>query len=311
MKNAVFLPVLLPLLLQSVPVTPVTVSTSSAIVKVEEHSEAKLSCEFKTEKEQNPRIEWKKMEEKGTSIVYFNDSFTGFYVGRAKIEGATITLQKVTLKDAAQYRCEVSANGDTLQLGEISVILKVLVPPHIPSCEIPSSALTGSAVILRCMDQYSNPPASYTWYKDKKSVFPPRHTNATYSVNKETGILTFHTVTTADTGLYHCEANNGVGKPKSCVGNHMTIDDLNVPGILAGIVVFCLIITSCTLGVCYAHRQGYFNRHRGRSFWIQQCHGVAHISSQNLNRSEDIPHAGYGPPSQNIQDFKHTQSFML
>lgn len=39
--------------------------------------EAKLSCEFKTEKDQNPRIEWKKMEEKGTSFVYFNGSFAG------------------------------------------------------------------------------------------------------------------------------------------------------------------------------------------------------------------------------------------
>lgn len=115
----------------------------------------------------------------------------------------------------------------------------------------------------------------------------------------------------ADAGLYHCEANNGVGKSKSCVGNHMTIgermllcvedqktypntyrlhvslvftfhkdfillfhelvgnalfshlsasDDLNVPGIVAGIVILCLVIFLCILGVCYAYRQGYFNR---------------------------------------------------
>lgn len=38
------------------------------------------------------------------------------------------------------------------------------------------------------------------------------------------------------------------------------LDDLNVPGIVAGIVILCLIICLCTLGVCYAHRQGYFNR---------------------------------------------------
>ncbi|XP_060755456.1 junctional adhesion molecule 2A [Neoarius graeffei] len=310
MKILAFLPALLFLLIQSVPVAPVTVTTSSPIVKVEEYSEAKLSCEFKTEKDQNPRIEWKK-KDTGTSFVYFNGTFIGSFVGRANIEGATITLQKVSLKDAGEYRCEISASGDKVQLGETSITLKVLVPPHVPSCEIPSSALTGSLVMLRCKDQYSIPPANYTWYKDKKPVFPSRHANATYSVNKKTGILTFHTVTIADAGLYHCEANNGVGKSKSCVGNHMTVDDLNVPGIVAGIVILCLIICLCTLGVCYAHRQGYFNRHRGRSFWIQQCHGVAHISSQNLNRSEDIPHAGYGPPSQNVQDFKHTQSFML
>ncbi|KAG7315680.1 hypothetical protein KOW79_020546 [Hemibagrus wyckioides] len=309
MKILVFLPVFL-LLIQIIPVAPVTVTTSSPIVKVEEYSEARLSCEFKTEKDQNPRIEWKK-KDTDTSFVYFNNNFTGPFMGRAKIEGATITLQKVMLKDAGEYRCEVSASLDLVQLGETNVTLKVLVPPHTPSCDIPSSALTGSGVVLRCRDKYSIPPASYTWYKDKKPVFQPRHANATYSVNEKTGILQFHTVSIADAGLYHCEANNGVGKSKSCEGNHMRIDDLNVPGIVAGIVILCLVISLCILGVCYAHRQGYFNRHRGRSFWIQQCHGVAHISSQNLNRSEDIPHAGYGPPSQNVQDFKHTQSFML
>ncbi|XP_046694385.1 junctional adhesion molecule 2A isoform X2 [Silurus meridionalis] len=286
MKIAVFLSVLLALLIHSVPVTPVTVSSSSPIVKVEENSEAKLSCEFKTEKDKKPRIEWKK-KDKNTFFVFYNDTFKGPFVGRAKIEGATITLQKVTLKDAGEYRCEVSASEDTTQLGETSITLNVLVPPHVPSCVIPSSALTGSAVELRCMDEYSIPPASYTWYKDKKPVIPVRHANATYTVNKDTGILMFHAVTIADTGLYHCEANNGVGKSKSCKGSQMKIDDLNVPGIVAGIVILCLVLTLCILGAFYAYRQGYFNRHRGS------------------------PHAGYGPPSQNIQDFRHTQSFML
>ncbi|KAF5902605.1 junctional adhesion molecule B isoform X1, partial [Clarias magur] len=298
MKTAVFPPVFLLLLMHSAPVAPVTVTTSNPTVKVEEHLVATLSCDFKTEKDQNPRIEWKK-KDKDTSFVYYNGSFTEPFMGRATIKGATIELQKVRLTDAGEYRCEVSASSDEITLGEATIILNVLVPPHTPSCVIPSSALTGSVVVLQCEDKHSIPPARYTWYKDKKPVFPPPHGNATYSVNKQTGTLTFHAVTIADTGLYHCEANNGVGKSKSCVGNHMMIDDLNVSAIVAGIVILCLIIGLCTLGACYAHRHGYFNRHRGRSFWIQQCHGVAHISSQNLNRSEDIPHAGYGPPSQN------------
>ncbi|KAL7845867.1 hypothetical protein AOLI_G00240590 [Acnodon oligacanthus] len=300
---------LLLLLLHSFPVAPVTVSTTQSKVEVQENSDAVLSCLFKTEKDQNPRIEWKK-KDNGISMVYFEGNFTGPFKGRAKIEGATVTLYKVQLKDAGQYRCEVSAAADSVQLGETNVTLKVLVPPHVPFCEIPSSALTGSLVELRCSDQYSIPPAVYTWYKDKKPLSSPR-VNATYTINRNTGILTFQTVTRADAGQYHCEARNGVGQPKSCVGNHMTIDDLNITAIIAGIVVLCLVISVCTLGACYAHRQGYFSRHRGRSFWIPQCHGAAHISSQNLNRTEDIPHAGYGSPPQDTQDFKHTQSFML
>lgn len=47
-------------------------------------------------------------------------------MGRAKIEGATITLQKVTRKDAGEYRCEVSASADSVQLGEINITLNVL-----------------------------------------------------------------------------------------------------------------------------------------------------------------------------------------
>uniref|UniRef100_A0A3B1J8Z2 Junctional adhesion molecule 2a n=1 Tax=Astyanax mexicanus TaxID=7994 RepID=A0A3B1J8Z2_ASTMX len=249
------IPVLL-LLLYCNLVRPVTVSTTKSTVEVQENSDAVLSCLFKTERDLNPRIEWKKKDTE-VSFVYFERNFTGAYRGRAKIDGATVTLRKVTLKDAGEYRCEVSASDDSIKLGETNVTLKVLVPPHTPFCEIPSSALTGSLVQLRCSDQYSIPPAVYTWYKDKKEL-KSQHSNFTF--NKNTGILTFQTVTRGDTGQYHCEARNGVGQPKSCVGNHMKIDDLNVPAIIAGIVVMCLVISVCILGAWYAHRQGYFSR---------------------------------------------------
>ena len=37
--------------------------------------DAVLSCEFRTEKDQNPRIEWKK-KGKAVTFVYFNNKFT-------------------------------------------------------------------------------------------------------------------------------------------------------------------------------------------------------------------------------------------
>ncbi len=37
--------------------------------------DAVLSCDFKTEKDQNPRIEWKK-KGKAVTFVYFNHKFT-------------------------------------------------------------------------------------------------------------------------------------------------------------------------------------------------------------------------------------------
>lgn len=38
--------------------------------------DAVLACEFRTEKDQSPRIEWKK-KGKGVTFVYFNGKFTG------------------------------------------------------------------------------------------------------------------------------------------------------------------------------------------------------------------------------------------
>ncbi|CAB1346471.1 unnamed protein product [Coregonus sp. 'balchen'] len=88
-------------------------------------SDAVLSCQFKTEKETNPRIEWKK-KGKDITFVYFNGKFSGSFAGRAKIEGATVTLHAVTQKDSGLYRCEVSAPADHTNLGEINVTLNVL-----------------------------------------------------------------------------------------------------------------------------------------------------------------------------------------
>lgn len=141
--------------------------------------------------------------------------FLGPYQSRATIDGATVRLQRVTQADAGEYRCEVSAPLDSIKLGETNVTLKVLgkigwqisvlctkksynvisnvcfvtVPPHTPSCDIPSSALTGSFVELRCKDQHSIPPASYTWYKDKMPLMSVRHTNANYTVDEISGVL--------------------------------------------------------------------------------------------------------------------------
>ncbi|XP_030636482.1 junctional adhesion molecule 2A [Chanos chanos] len=274
------------ILIQSLPVTPVSVSTREPKVSVREYSDAMLSCEFKTEQEPEPRIEWKKIG-KDVSFVYYEGHFRGEFAKRAEIEGATVTLSRVSQKDAGVYRCEVSAPKDSVTLGEINVTLTVLVPPQTPSCVIPSSAVTGSAVELSCRDLHGIPAATYTWFKDRKALSVRPQANSTYTINPHTGVLTFKTVTRNDTGRYHCEAKNGVGSPKSCAGNHMKIDDLNVQGIIVATLVVCLIVSICIVGVCCAHRHGYFSRHRGSA------------------------NTGYSPPPQEPQDFRHTQSFML
>ena len=53
-------------------------------------------------------------------------STLGSYAGRAKIEGATLTIHSVTQKDSGEYRCEVTATEDHVNLGEATVTLSVL-----------------------------------------------------------------------------------------------------------------------------------------------------------------------------------------
>uniref|UniRef100_A0A8D3BVG3 Junctional adhesion molecule 2a n=1 Tax=Scophthalmus maximus TaxID=52904 RepID=A0A8D3BVG3_SCOMX len=269
------------------PSAPVTVSTNAHKVEVRENSDAVLSCTFRTEQDQYPRIEWKK-KGKDVSFVYFDGHFKVPFKGRATIDGATVTLHRVTQEDAGEYRCEISAPLDSVSLGETNVTLKVLVPPQTPSCEIPSAAVTGSVVQLRCSDHQSIPPATYSWFKNNLPISPPRHANATYLINTHTGILEFTAVGKEDTGRYSCLASNGVGSPKMCEGKHMTIEDVNITAVVAAVLVVCLVVAACSCGGFLLRRNGFFSPgHRGRS---------------NVN---------YVPPPQDPQDFKHTQSFML
>ncbi|XP_077954295.1 junctional adhesion molecule 2A isoform X3 [Gasterosteus aculeatus] len=255
----------------------------------------------------------KKLQPDGTFPPGLPDPFLSAapFEDRATINGATVTLRRVTQDDAGEYRCEISAPLDAVILGETNVTLKVLVPPHTPSCDIPSAAVTGSVVQMLCRDQQSIPPATYSWFKDSQPMSQPRRANATYLINPHTGVLEFKAVAKEDTGRYSCLASNGVGTPKMCEGKHMTIEDVNVSAVVAAVLVVCLVVVVCGCGGYLLHRSGFFSRHRGRSFWISQCHGAAHISSQTLHRTDDISNVNYVPPPQEPQDFKHTQSFML
>ncbi|KAM9851312.1 junctional adhesion molecule 2b [Aulostomus maculatus] len=279
------LPVLL-ILTHSPASLSVTVSNNKPKVEVHEHTDAVLVCEFRTEKDLSPRIEWKK-KEKGVTFVYFNNKFTSTYAGRAKIEGATLTIHSVTEKDSGEYRCEVTASKDNTNFGEATVTLKVLVPPHVPACEVPSSVFVGSGLELLCKDKLSVPPASYRWYKDNKVLTATADTP--YSIDTHKGTLKFKSVSKVDAGMYRCESSNSVGAPKSCVAQQLKVVEypLNMTILIAGASGFLLLILLCCICVCVCRRRG--------------C-----CKSDTKSYNPPPP-----PPIRNLKNYKQTQSFMI
>ncbi|KAM4730563.1 junctional adhesion molecule 2b [Anableps anableps] len=272
----------------------VTVSTSNPKVEIHEHTDAMLSCEFKTEKDQNPRIEWKK-KGKGVTFVYFDKKFAKSYAGRAKIEGATLTIHSVTQKDSGEYRCEVTASEDHVNLGEATVTLNVLVPPHIPSCEVPSSVFVGTGLELFCKDKLSVPPATYRWYKDNKALTATG--DAPYSIDTNKGTLKFKSVSKEDTGMYRCESSNSVGAPKSCVAKQLTVVEYpwNMTMLIAGASGFVALILFCCICICICRRRGCCKKSRKTK------------STKSYNPPPPPP----PPPTRNFKHYKQTQSFMI
>ncbi|XP_073440610.1 junctional adhesion molecule B [Dendrobates tinctorius] len=268
-------------------VSAVIVESENYDVKELEFEETILTCKYRLEKEQVVRLEWKKVALNGdVSFVFFNNSLAADLHKRAEMMGPSIRFRNLSRGDSGQYRCEVSAPQDKKNFQEIIINLAVLVAPSVPACDIPSSAMSGSAVELKCREKQGNPASEYKWYKNGFALeLSVKATNTTYKVDKATGTLHFNTVTKEDTGEYYCEANNKIGKPQRCPAKRMQVDDLNLAGIISAVVIVCLVVVLCGCGVCYAQRRGYF--------------------SSGKSKKE------HNSASQAESDFKHTKSFVI
>ncbi|OCT93866.1 junctional adhesion molecule B isoform X2 [Xenopus laevis] len=272
----------------------VHVSSDNSNVQVQEFGEAILSCKYKLEKDQPVRLEWKKVVPNGDiSFIYYNNTLAAGLRGRAEMIESSIWFKNTTRADSGKYRCEVTAPKDSKSFQEIVIDLKVLVAPGVPVCDVPPSAMSGTAVELKCRESEGFPASEYRWYKNGilLAVNPApnaRLTNSSYTVNSASGTLQFNTVAKLDTGEYYCEASNGIGKSQKCAVRRLQVDDLNVAGIIAGVVVVALVMLFCGLGVFYAQRKGYF-------------------SKGNTSGKEGSQKTA----SQKENEFKHTKSFVI
>ncbi|XP_006896103.1 PREDICTED: junctional adhesion molecule B [Elephantulus edwardii] len=262
------------------------------VVTAIEYQEVILACKY-PKKTPSSRLEWKKLG-RSVSFVYYQQALQGDFKDRAEMIDFNIRIKNVTRKDAGKYRCEVSAPSEQGQnLDEDTVTLEVLVAPAVPSCEVPKSALSGTVVELRCQDTEGNPAPEYTWFKDgvrllENSKLGSQSSNSSYTMNTKSGTLQFNTISKMDSGEYSCEARNSVGY-RMCPGKRMQVDDLNISGIIAAVVVVALVISVCGLGVCYAQRKGYFSKET--TFQKNDSTSKATTVSEN--------------------DFKHTKSFII
>ncbi|XP_072900950.1 junctional adhesion molecule B-like [Hemitrygon akajei] len=272
----------------------VQILSSNHDIEVNEHGVATLKCSYVLEKQAQPRLEWKMIKGQQISFVYFNGSFTDKYEERARLTNYGIELHRVTREDTATYRCEVTASQDRKVLAEVSIRLIVLVRPAVPTCKVPSSALSGSTVKLLCEESEASPPSMYTWYKDDR-VLPEtpaknsKDSNTSYTLNSKTGVLVFNPVKKSNSGSYSCNAYNKVGRSERCSVKFMQINDLDVSAIVIAVVIVAFVLLLCGLGLCYVRRKGYLGKRRS-------------TTSSAASRANAPP-----PP----EDFKHTKSFVI
>ncbi|KAF0882270.1 JAM2 protein, partial [Crocuta crocuta] len=192
-----------------------------------------LACKH-TKKTISSRLEWKKLG-RSISLIYYQQSLKGDFKHRAEMIDFSIRIKNVTRHDAGKYRCEISSPSKKGQnLEENTIILEVLVAPAVPSCNVPSSALSGTVVELRCQEKEGNPAAEYTWFKDGVPLLENpklgfQSTNSSYTVDSKSGTLQFNTVSKLDSGEYSCEAYNSVGR-RRCSGKRMQVGKHEILG---------------------------------------------------------------------------------
>ncbi|KYO38974.1 junctional adhesion molecule 3b [Alligator mississippiensis] len=268
---------------------------------VQEFQSIELSCIITSTTTPDPRIEWKKIQHGETSYVFFDNKMQGDFATRAEIYGRTsLVIKNVTRMDTATYRCEVAAPNDKKNIDELNIELTVLVKPVTPRCRVPKAVPVGKSASLHCQENEGYPAPIYSWYRNSEplptdSKSNAKFQNSSFILNPETGTLVFHTVHKGDTGRYYCIATNDAGVAK-CEEQEMEVYDLNIAGIVGGVLVVLVVLVLITLGICCAYRRGYFvnNKQNGKNYKTPaKPEGVNYIRTDEEG------------------DFRHKSSFVI
>uniref|UniRef100_F6V5A8 Junctional adhesion molecule C n=1 Tax=Equus caballus TaxID=9796 RepID=F6V5A8_HORSE len=259
----------------------VNLKSSNRNPVVQEFESVELSCIITDSQTNDPRIEWKKIQDDQTAYVFFDNKIqvpcvffsVGDLAGRAELLGKTsLKIWNVTRTDSAIYRCEVVARNDRKEIDEIVIELTVQVKPVPPVCRVPKAVPVGKSATLHCQESEGYPRPHYSWYRNDvplptDSRANPRFRNSSFLLNPETGTLVFSAVHKEDSGQYYCIASNDAGSAR-CEEQELEVYDLNIGGIIGGVLVVLAVLALITVGICCAYRRGYFinNKQNGESY---------------------------------------------
>ncbi|XP_034167363.1 junctional adhesion molecule 3B [Pangasianodon hypophthalmus] len=284
-----------------VSILAVILKTANPSPWANEFDSIELSCLIQSISTTGPRIEWKKIKNAKTSYVYFENKISGDLENRAKIrEPATLVILNATRLDTALYRCEVTAPEDSKNFDEIVINLTIRVKPVTPRCSVPTSVPVGKSAELTCVENEGSPKSRYQWFRNKEEIpmdpkSSPKFFNSSYMLNGETGVLKFSAVRKEDSGQYYCRAKNEAGVAE-CHPQMMEVYDLNVVGIVLGVLVVVVVLLCIIVGICCAYRRGFFasEKQTGSNYKAPgKADGVDYI------RTDDEG------------DFKHKSSFVI
>ncbi|XP_012723608.2 junctional adhesion molecule 3B [Fundulus heteroclitus] len=279
----------------------VVLKTSDEFPSTDEFSKVELSCLIESISTINPRIEWKKIINNKPSYVYFDKKISGDLENRAVIrEPATLVITNATRSDTAKYRCEVTAADDTKSFDEIVIDLVVRVKPVVPKCSVPKSVPFGKTAELSCVEEEGFPKSQYQWFKNNEEIpndpkTSPKFFNSSYTLNTGTGTLTFTAVRKEDAGDYHCRAKNDAGQAQ-CAPQNMEVYDIDIVGIVLGVLVVIIVLLCITVGICCAYKQGYCS------------------SPKQTGNNYKVPAKGDGVDyvrTEDEGDFRHKSSFVI
>ncbi|KAM6907581.1 junctional adhesion molecule 3B-like [Xenentodon cancila] len=267
----------------------------------DEFDKIELSCLIESISTTNPRIEWKKLTSDGPSYVYFGKKISGDLENRAVIrEPATLVITNATRSDTARYRCEVTAADDHKSFDEVVIDLVVRVKPVVPKCSVPKSVPFGKSAELSCVEEEGFPKSQYQWFKNREEIPDDPKTslkflNSSYTLSVETGTLKFIAVRKEDAGEYFCRAKNDAGYAE-CAPQKMEVYDIDIVGIVLGVLVVVIVLLCITAGICCAYKQGYFT------------------SEKQAGNNYKVPAKGDGVDyvrTEDEGDFRHKSSFVI